>query len=287
MYVGNSLSFLSAPPFHRRLGTSWLILTNLVTDTDWRYLEAKKQTTIELMRYTWASATHVGRVRAGNEDSVRPTIDGSREEPVVIAVADGMGGAVAGEVASRIAIDAAMEAEPSAHLSPGDRVRRGNEAVVEAVEEDYTLSGMGTTLTLGLFLPEGIVRVAHIGDSRMYLFRDGQLQQLTRDHTLVADLVALGRITAEEAETHPRRNLVTRVIGTEDVEVDEFTVDLVAGDKIVICSDGLNSMLRDLEIAAKLEAASSPSEAAWSLVEAANAAGGTDNTTVAVVEVSS
>lgn len=239
------------------------------------------------MRYTWASATHVGLVRAGNEDSVRPTTDGSTEEPVVIAVADGMGGAVAGEVASRIAIEAAMAEEPSAAISPGDRLRVGNQAVVAAVEDDYTLSGMGTTLTLGLFLPEGTARIAHIGDSRLYLFRDDELRQLTKDHTLVADLVALGQITPEQAETHPRRNLVTRVIGTPEIKVDEFDIDLVAGDRIVLCSDGLNSMLRDNEIAATLRNASSPSDAAWSLVEAANAAGGSDNTTVAVVDVSS
>lgn len=239
------------------------------------------------MRYTWASATHVGLVRAGNEDSVRPATDGSTEEPVVIAVADGMGGAVAGEVASRIAIDAAMAAEPAADLSPGDRIQIGNQAVVAAVEADYTLSGMGTTLTLGLFLPEGTARVAHIGDSRLYLFRDDELRQITRDHTLVADLVALGQITPEQAETHPRRNLVTRVIGTPDISVDEFELDLREGDRIMLCSDGLNSMLRDPEIAATLRNASSPSEAAWSLVESANAAGGSDNTTVAVVDVSS
>jgi len=239
------------------------------------------------MRYTWASATHVGLIRAGNEDSVRPTTDGSTEEPVVIAVADGMGGAVAGEVASRVAIDAAMAPGPEADLSPADRVRLGNDAVVQAVTDDYTLSGMGTTLTLGLFLPAGVVRVAHIGDSRLYLFRNDEIQQVTRDHTLVADLVALGRITAEEAETHPRRNLVTRVIGTPEVDVDEFDIELLPDDRLVFCSDGLNSMLRDNEIAAKVRSAESPSEAAWSLVEAANAAGGSDNTTVAVVDVSS
>jgi len=239
------------------------------------------------MRYTWASATHVGLIRAGNEDSVRPTTDGSTEEPVVIAVADGMGGAVAGEVASRIAIDAAVAPGPEEALTPGDRVRLGNAAVVEAITDDYTLSGMGTTLTLGLFLPDGIARIAHIGDSRLYLFRNDQLQQLTHDHTLVADLVAMGRITAEEAETHPRRNLVTRVIGTPEVEVDEFDIELYPDDRLVFCSDGLNSMLRDNEIAAEVRSAKSPSEAAWSLVEAANAAGGNDNTTVAVVDVSS
>ena len=213
--------------------------------------------------------------------------DGSTEDPVVIAVADGMGGAVAGEVASRIAIEAAFAQSPTAEITPGDRVRDGNAAVVQAVEEDYTLSGMGTTLTLGVFLPTGVAQIAHIGDSRLYLFRDGDLTQLSRDHTLVADLVAMGQITAEQAETHPRRHLVTRVIGTPNVDVDEFDIELEPGDRLVFCSDGLNSMLRDHEISGTLANASSPSEAAWSLVEAANTAGGADNTTVAVVDVSS
>lgn len=238
------------------------------------------------MRYTWASATHVGLVRAGNEDSVRPTNDGSTEEPIVVAVADGMGGAVAGEVASRIAIEAAMEPQADAAITPGDRVRAGNDAVVAAISNDYELSGMGTTLTLGLFLPTGLLQVGHIGDSRMYLLRDDEIRQLTRDHTFVAELVAMGQITAEEAATHPRRHLVTRVIGTETVEVDAFDLDLVPGDRIVICSDGLNSMLSDAEIAKILKKSDAPSDAAWSLVEAANSAGGNDNTTVAVVDVS-
>ena len=238
------------------------------------------------MKFTWASASHVGLVRSGNEDSVRPTTDGSSQEPVVVAVADGMGGAVAGEVASRVAIEAATAEPATSDVSPGDRVRAGNEAVVTAVQQDYTLSGMGTTLTLGLFLPEGTMRVAHIGDSRMYLLRKNELAQLTTDHTLVAELVAMGQITAEQAETHPRRHLVTRVIGTETVQVDEFDQPLQPRDRILLCSDGLNSMLRDEEMAAILRESSSPSEAAWSLVEAANAAGGTDNTTVAVVDVS-
>jgi len=237
------------------------------------------------MRFTWASATHVGLVRSGNEDSVRPVSDGSTEEPVVIAVADGMGGAVAGEVASRIAIEAAMDGDAAA-VPPGDRVRAGNEAVVKAVADDYTLSGMGTTLTLGVFLPDGTLEVAHIGDSRLYLFREGALDQLTNDHTLVAELVAMGQITVEQAETHPRRHLVTRVIGTDTINVDEFEVALQPGDRVLLCSDGLTSMIRDPDIAEILGAASSPSDAAWSLVEGANAAGGADNTTVAVVDVS-
>ncbi len=238
------------------------------------------------MKFTWASATHVGLVRSGNEDSIRPTADGSVDHPVVIAVADGMGGAVAGEIASRIAIEAAVADDADAAITPGDRVRAGNDAVVGAVAEDYTLSGMGTTLTLGLFLPEGVLKVAHIGDSRLYRLRNEELDQLTNDHTLVAELIAMGQITTEQAEIHPRRHLVTRVIGTDPINVDEFEVSLEAGDRLLFCSDGLTSMLRDPDVAEILGATPSPSEAAWSLVEAANAAGGTDNTTVAVVDVS-
>jgi serine/threonine protein phosphatase PrpC len=238
------------------------------------------------MRYTWASATHVGLVRAGNEDAVSPTTDGSTDEPIVIAVADGMGGAVAGEVASRIAIEAAVAEDASAEITPGDRVRAANKAVVAAVNDDYSLSGMGTTLTLGLFMPTGVLDVGHIGDSRMYLYRGGELYQLTTDHTLVAELIAMGRLTAEEAENHPRRHLVTRVIGTETIDVEEFDLDLEPEDRVILCSDGLTTMLRDPEIAAILGRSNSPTDAAWSLVEAANGAGGTDNTTVAVVDVS-
>jgi protein phosphatase len=213
-------------------------------------------------------------------------IDGSTEEPALIAVADGMGGAVAGEVASRIAIEAAVAEPADAAIEPADRIRAANQAVLDAVGEDYTLSGMGTTLTLGLFLPPGLLRVGHIGDSRLYLFRNGTLEQITSDHTLVAELVAMGQITAEQAETHPRRNLVTRVIGTETISVDEIEMDLEPGDRILFCSDGLTSMLRDAEVAEILSNSQAPSDAAWSLVEAANAAGGADNTTVAVVDVS-
>ena len=238
------------------------------------------------MRFTWASATHVGLVRSGNEDSVRPLADGSSEDAVVVAVADGMGGAVAGEIASRVAIEAATDPGPDSSLSPGERVQAGNAAVIEAITEDFRLSGMGTTLTLGYFDPSGVLRVGHIGDSRLYLYRNGALEQLTDDHTLVAELVALGQITEEQAENHPRRHLVTRVIGTETIDVDELDFELKSGDRILICSDGLTSMLRDTQVAEILRQSTSPSDAAWSLVEAANAAGGVDNTTVAVVDVS-
>lgn len=238
------------------------------------------------MRYTWASATSVGLVRDGNEDSVRPTTDGSVEAPVVVAIADGMGGAVAGEVASQLAIDAAMEQDATAAISPRDRVLAGNSAVIRAIANDYSLAGMGTTLTLGLFTADGKLQVGHVGDSRMYLLRNGTLSQITTDHTLVAELLAMGRITPAQAKTHPRRNLITRVIGTHILDVEETEHQLQPGDRILLCSDGLTDMVADEDIAAILHKAESPTEAAWSLVEAANSAGGVDNTTVAVVDVS-
>jgi serine/threonine protein phosphatase PrpC len=238
------------------------------------------------VRYTWASATSVGLVRDGNEDSVRPTADGSAEAPIVVAIADGMGGAVAGEVASKLAIDAATATDAAATTTPRQRVLDGNKAVIRAIAEDFSLAGMGTTLTLGRFTENGTLQIGHVGDSRMYLLRNGTLSQLTTDHTLVAELLALGRITPAQAKTHPRRNLITRVVGTHTLEVEEVEHQLESGDRIMLCSDGLTDMVTDDDIAAILHKAESPTEAAWSLVEAANAAGGIDNTTVAVVDVS-
>lgn len=238
------------------------------------------------MRYTWTSATHVGRVRSGNEDAVRPEVDGSSTAPIVIAVADGMGGAVAGEVASRIAVDHATAAAPDADIDPEERVRAANEAVIEATRQDPSLTGMGTTLTLAHFTADGIARIAHVGDSRLYVLRDGYMTQITTDHTLVNEMITLGQITPIQAETHPKRHLLTRVIGMPYVEIDRIDYPLELGDRVLLCSDGLTTMLRDHEIAEILHTTASPTEAAWSLVEAANDAGGLDNTTVAVVDVS-
>ncbi len=232
------------------------------------------------MKYTWASATDAGHVREKNEDSVFPETDGHRSGPVVIAVADGMGGAAAGEVASKLAIEAATGTEGSA----GERIRRGNEAVLEAEAADNTLSGMGTTLTIGLFEADGHLELGHVGDSRTYLLRKGELRQVTRDHTLVGEMVEQGRLTPTQAETHPRRHLLTRVIGMAGVTPDIIEMEIESGDRLLFCSDGLNLMLTDVGIARLLGGAADPSDAAWSLVEAANAAGGLDNVTVVVVD---
>ncbi len=127
--------------------------------------------------------------------------------------------------------------------------------------------------------------MAHVGDSRAYLFRTGDLEQLTHDHTVVMEMVRSGMLTVSQAVTHPRRHMLSRVIGMEDVTVDEMTLTLHDGDRILLCSDGLTGLVGDEAISMVLRTAPTPSDAAWSLVEAANRNGGHDNTTVAVVDV--
>lgn len=233
------------------------------------------------MRYIWATATHPGMVRDNNEDAVFPTSSGDSTDSALIIVADGMGGHVAGEVASRIAINAAASTE----VDPGDRVAAGNRAIREEVARDPSLEGMGTTMTL-LSIDDAVATIGHVGDSRAYLLRDGELRQLTEDHTVAAEYVALGQLTPEEATSHPQRHMLTRTLGlTRFVNVDEIELDMVSGDRILVCSDGLTEMVGDDAIAATL-GKGSPDEVAWELVELANQAGGVDNITVVVVAAS-
>lgn len=233
------------------------------------------------MNYSWAGATHVGRMRTNNEDAFAPAAPGTGPGPVVVAVADGMGGHVAGEVASTLALEAAMDGSGGA----GDRVRAGNERVVEAVVADPSLAGMGTTLTLISLGAEGEIDLAHIGDSRAYRLRGRKLEQLTHDHTLVADLVAEGRLDPGAVKAHPQRNLLTRVIGMgKSIQVDEIVGSVLPGDRLLLCSDGLTSMVSDSQIT-KLLKTGETEEAIWALIEAANNAGGEDNITVVVVDV--
>jgi PPM family protein phosphatase len=237
------------------------------------------------MNYVWGTGTHVGRVRDGNEDSLFPKESGSSHGPVLLMVADGMGGAVAGEVASRLAVDAASESPVGDGTSPEDRVQAANKAVIDATREDPSLAGMGTTLTLVELAPAGVAAFAHVGDSRAYLLRDGDLQMLTTDHTLVHELIELGRITPEEAEHHPHRHLITRVLGLGPIGVDRFDLPLIDGDRILLCSDGLNTMVSDFTIRELLAARQGVEPTAWALIEQANTAGGLDNTTVVVIDV--
>lgn len=231
------------------------------------------------MRYLWASATHQGMVRDQNEDAVYPTSSGESTDDVLAIVADGMGGHVAGEVASRIAVNAAA----SSDLSAADRVAAGNRAIREEVSRDPGLEGMGTTMTL-LKIEGAAATIGHIGDSRAYLLRNGDLRQVTEDHTVAAEYVAQGQLSAEEAASHPQRHMLLRTLGlTRFVNVDEVKVDLLPGDRILLCSDGLTEMVHE-EVISQTLASGTPDEVVWELVEKANNAGGVDNISVVVVE---
>ncbi|MGC2241504.1 MAG: SpoIIE family protein phosphatase, partial [Acidimicrobiia bacterium] len=164
-------------------------------------------------------------------------------------------------------------------------VAAANRAIREEVARRPDLEGMGTTMTLVELTPDGVGRFAHVGDSRAYLYNDGQLLQLTSDHTMAAQLVSLGQISAEEAEDHPQSHIITRCLGlTRFINVDEFEVDLEPGDRILLCSDGLNSMV-PAEAIKKGLSEGTVEETAWNLIEMANKAGGHDNITVIVAEV--
>lgn len=235
------------------------------------------------MNFSWASRSDTGRVRDHNEDSVLPDAGTSDTAAHLIAVvADGMGGHAGGEVASRTAIEtiAAVGGDPVI------RIQAANVAVMDAARQRPRLAGMGTTVTMGVLAENGAARFGHVGDSRAYLLREGTLTQITDDHSFVGEMMAAGRLTAEQAELHPYRSVLTRAVGLEsDVEVDAIDLDLEAGDRLLLCSDGLTSMVDDDAIQEILELAADPDEAADALVGAANAAGGADNITVVVIDV--
>ncbi|MGB9358042.1 MAG: PP2C family serine/threonine-protein phosphatase [Acidimicrobiia bacterium] len=236
------------------------------------------------MRYVWATGTHQGRIRERNEDSVFPEASGAGNGPLIAGVADGMGGHVAGNIASSLALSVATEPDPDSDIEIADRLLAGNEAIRERVREEANLAGMGTTMTLGLFSEDGSATIGHVGDSRCYLLRDGELEQVSSDHTVVSDLVALGHIKPEDVDKHPQRHLLTRSLGLGPVTVDTETLELQVGDRVLFCSDGLTSMLDDREIAEILGSGSDLEATVWILIEAANAAGGVDNITVAIVD---
>jgi PPM family protein phosphatase len=224
-----------------------------------------------------AGFTDPGRKRRRNEDSY--VID-----PPLFAVADGMGGAQAGEVASRLAAAAFREFHGADDLDPEERlvaiIQEANRRIFERASDDAQVSGMGTTITAALVASEGLV-IGHVGDSRAYRLRDNQFEQLTDDHSLVADLVRSGRLTPEEADVHPQRSVITRALGTDpEVDVDTFAVGAESGDLFLLCSDGLTTMVGDEDISKLLTAARDLEQAGKGLVKAANRAGGEDNVTV-------
>lgn len=233
------------------------------------------------MNYQWATASHKGRVRTNNEDSVFPESSGSDDEALLV-LADGMGGHVAGEVASRIAIETTVEAGGSVK----DRVAAANRAILEQVDRDPALAGMGTTITLLELKADRKGTFAHVGDSRAYLLRTGTLQQVTTDHTIVTEYLRAGKITADQAADHPQRHMLTRALGLiSDVEIDVFDRTFEPGDRVLLCSDGVSDMIDDGEIAEALASKETAEEAVWELVERANRAGGQDNVTAIVVDI--
>jgi protein phosphatase len=232
---------------------------------------------------SYAGASDTGRKRRRNEDSYVIA-------PPIFAVADGMGGAQAGEIASRLAAAALEDTDPGAQ-SGAERVtsliQEANRRVHERAIADPSTSGMGTTMTVALV--EGTtVTFGHVGDSRAYRFRDGAIEQITEDHSLVNELLKSGKLSPEEADTHPQRSVITRAVGTDpDVDVDSFTIDAEVGDVFLICSDGLTDMVDDEDIRSVLEKWHGDLDRATkSLVSAANRGGGEDNITVVAFEIS-
>jgi len=230
-----------------------------------------------------AARTDTGRRRLRNEDFFISA-------PPLFAIADGMGGARAGEIAAGLA--AAVFAEGGAETRDAEGmlalIVEANRRIWERALTDPATTGMGTTVTAALVDASGDkVTFGHVGDSRAYRFRDGAIEQVTTDHSLVAELVESGILTPEEAEHHPQRSAITRALGTEStVDADVFTVEVEPGDLFLLCSDGLSDMVGDDEVASLLaEAQGDPERAAEVLVGAANAHGGEDNVTVVLFEI--
>jgi len=231
------------------------------------------------MKVSIGAATDIGQVREGNEDSFLVVAP-------LYAVADGMGGHRGGEVASSLALETVQGMFERREGSLADQVVEANRAVFDRSKNDRTVSGMGTTLTAAL-VDGSRVHLVHVGDSRAYLLRGGELAQLTEDHTLVHRMVMEGEISQEEAETHPHRSILTRALGVdESVQVDEGDVEVSDGDRLLLCTDGLTGMVPEGQIREILLESADPQEAVEKLVKVANRAGGIDNITAVILDFS-
>jgi protein phosphatase len=242
----------------------------------------------EIANLDIATATDVGRLRSANQDAFGEFEDDGGGWQVLF-VADGMGGHRGGEVASQLAVDCVGEHFSNTEAAPAERLRGALELANARIhgksQAQSELSGMGTT-GVGLVLTgESVGWIAHVGDSRAYRLRDGALEQLTSDHSVVGELVRRGQLTPDEARAHPQSNEILRALGTHpEVEVELRSVDVEPGDQFLLCSDGLWGELSDPEIADVLRS-SPPGEAAPRLVELANEAGGADNITLQIAAV--
>ena len=233
------------------------------------------------MTITTAALTDIGRLRVRNEDSFLLDPDAS-----LYAVADGMGGHAAGDAASQTAIATfgAMFSETRSVLAA---MKSANRAVIERAAAEREKAGMGTTLT-GLHLRDSAMFVAHVGDSRLYRLRDGQLSQITRDHTVAQDMIETGKLTKEAAMQHPASSMLTRSLGSRaDVEVDLIEEQLAPRDLLLLCSDGLTGMLTDRDLSLILAQPTPLDHIAADLIEAANRRGGLDNITALLLRIES
>ena len=228
-----------------------------------------------------ASKTDVGRQRHTNEDNFY-------DQPPLFAVADGMGGAQAGEVASEMAISefvAERDTSAPAEKQLEQIALAANRKIWDMAQSDSRHAGMGTTLTAAM-LDGQSVAVGHVGDSRLYLYRNGEIERMPRDHSLVEEFVRQGKLTPEQAEKHPQRSVITRALGPESsVEVDTFRVPARSGDLFLLCSDGLSGMVSDADMAAILGDSAPLDKTATALVDAANDNGGRDNITAVLFKV--
>jgi protein phosphatase len=229
-----------------------------------------------------AVISDTGRRRLRNEDAFVCA-------PPLFAVADGMGGAQAGEVASGLAAAVLEEGagDERGEARVASLIQEANRRVFQRSNEDAATSGMGTTMTVALVDSSGgTIAFGHVGDSRAYRVREGRLEQLTDDHSLVGELVRSGKLSPEEAESHPQRSVITRALGTEpDVDVDTFTVEARPDDLYLLCSDGLTDMVSVDQIFAVLDGSDDLEVAGRALIEAANAGGGEDNITVVLFQI--
>lgn len=228
----------------------------------------------------YAGGSDVGHIRSGNEDAYLVS-------PPLFAVADGLGGHSAGEVASSIAVETLQDSAPRRvdAKALARAVREANTAVIAAAEDGRGRTGMGTTLTAAMIEGTHVV-VAHVGDSRAYLLHLGELQQITEDHSMVADMVRRGTLTAEESRHHPNRSVITRALGSDpNLLVDAFEVEAAPGDRLLLCTDGLTGMIEDDLIEKILAGSRTPQLAVERLIGYANDAGGQDNITAVVVDI--
>jgi PPM family protein phosphatase len=225
----------------------------------------------------FGACSEVGLVREVNEDS-------KLHEPPLFAVADGMGGHSAGDVASAMAIELVQQEVEDEGYSLSAAVRNANKAIYQKASNDPDLSGMGTTMT-AMYLADSSAQIVHVGDSRAYLLRGGELSRITQDHTVVGRLVQQGRISPQDADRHPQRSYLERALGVDpEVEVDVHVLELTPGDRILLCSDGLFGMIDDGQIRSAMKDEADPQKAAERLCQEAVEAGGSDNVTAVVVD---